>query len=331
MHKTLITSAVLAITPFAAAQNTTVVPNLYATTEANSSTAFPLGLTTPCRLQYLYDAALVAVPTMAIRAIATRGNGAAANPAKSGVDMEIQMSTTTMPWFAPSTTFASNHGANIATPFTRKVVNLPAQSGSGTPAPFETPFPLDTPFLFVRANGNLLIDYIVHVHVAGAYTHDTSFTVTATHTPNGNTCSLTQTASGGTASTLMTTLDYTTPGVPTGGAAFHVLGAQLLTTPIPLPLGGCLLYQNLLLFSLMNVSGTTATLSYPLHPNFKGFVVHGQSLAVDAGGTQVSGSQSHQTMIGGYDPHTRIHNTASATTPTGTVQLGVGIVTELTY
>jgi hypothetical protein len=331
MHKTLITGAFLAITSWAAAQNTTVVPNIYATTEANTFTGFPFGLSSPCRLQYLYDSSLISVPAAAVRAIAFRGEGSMAAPAKSGVDLEIQMSATMTPWFMPSATFAANHGTNVATPFTRKMVNLPGQSGSATPAPFETRFPLDVAFPYLQPQGHLLIDYIVHAQPAGAYTHDTSYTFTPVFTPIGNACGLTQTVTGGSPTALNTTLGYTTSGVPSGGPAFHVLGSQQLGTPIPLPLGSCLLYQNLLLFSVMTVSGTTASIQYPLHPNHKGFTVFGQTLALNSGFTQLTGSQSHQTLIGGYDPHTRIHNTTSSTSPSGTVQLGVGIVTELTY
>ena len=48
----------------------TVVPAKYAAVEANSSTAYPFGLTALSRVQYLYDAELVGIPVIAVKQIA---------------------------------------------------------------------------------------------------------------------------------------------------------------------------------------------------------------------------------------------------------------------
>ena len=81
----------------------------------------------------------------------------------------------------------------------------------------------------------------------------------------------------------------------------------------------------------MTGTGTTATMTYPLLSWFRDLQIYGQSFAVDASVTALTASQSHQVVIGGYEPYTRIYNTSSSTSPTGSIQHGVGIVTEITY
>ena len=312
-------------------QNTTVVPNLYANVEAGSYTAYPFGLASACRLQYLYDGSTITPVVMPITKIAFRGDGTVIGVAKTGVDLEIMVSGTSVtPWGA-STTFASNHGPTPTLVFRRKLVNLPAQQ-SGSPPPFLATFPFDVPGLYIEPVApNLLIDYIVHALPSGQYTHDTSFTQAAQHTANGTACGITQSASGGSATSIGAFLTYTVTGAAVGAQALHLLGAALLPAPLPLPLGGCSLWQDVLLASPMSLSSGRGTINYLLHYVHKGLVVHGQAVAVDAALMRIDASQSHATTIGGYDAHTRIYHLSSSVATTGTIQVGVGIVTELTY
>ena len=319
----------------AAAQTmTTVVPFKYTSLEGSSSTAYPFGLTATSRVQTLFMRSLVAVPVMTVKQIATRGDGVVttAFPAKS-IDMEVGMTTTTTDWLACSTTFATNLGADYKTVYTRKLLNLPAPPTSGSPRPFVSIVPLDNSFLYMTNNGNLLIDWIQHTASTGSYNHDTGFTQSAVITPTGAGCGgLNQTVSGGTATALTSVSTFAFTGGPIGGAAVHALGSFWYPTPIPLPWVGCTLYQNVLMTTPVTVSGTgTGTLSYPTSPNFRGITVYGQYFAVDSTLTALTASQSHSLLIGGYDAQTRIYNLSSATSPTGTVQLGAAIVAELTY
>lgn len=315
------------------AQQTTVVPSRYATTEANSYTAYPFGLGTQHKVQYLYDKRLVGVAGLAVQKIALRGQGGLAAAAKTGVDLEIAMSSTsTSPW-AASGTFASNVGADYKIVFTRKLVNLPAQPSTPTPAPFVTQFPLDQPFPYATALGNLLIEYTTYAIPAGSYSHDTSYTQAVVNVATGTACGLAMATTGGLATTATSTLNYNLTTGPASGTGVLLLGTQLLPAPIPLPFSqGCLVHQDVLLLMQKPLSATgTATFNIPLHYENFGLTLQAQAVAADAGLTALVASPSIRTTIGGYDPHTRIYNLSNATSPTGTVQIGVGIVTELTY
>ena len=333
MQTPLLVTLVLSSTSLVAQSQTTVVPSIYANAEANSSTAYPFGLTATSRVQYLYTSSLVAVPAMSIKQLATRNSNASTSVAKQ-IDLEVGMTTTTTDWLASSTTFATNLGTDYKIVFTRKLINLPAQvATTPAPAPFTAIVPFDSQFLYLTANGNLLIDYFQHAVSTGAYNHDTSFTQTGVFTANGTSCgNLSQTGSGGTASTLTSTATFAFTGAPIGGVAIHALGSQLLPSPLPLPFGGCLLYQDILATTPVTISATgTGSMVYPLSPNWKNVTVYGQFVALDTTVPALSASQSHKLVIGGFDPHTRIYNLTSDTSPTGSIQLGVGIVTELTY
>ncbi|MEZ5987546.1 MAG: hypothetical protein R3F30_00160 [Planctomycetota bacterium] len=308
----------------------TVVPAKYAKVEASSYTAYPFGLSGACRLQYLYGDDLFAVPIAPFSTISFRGNGGLAASAKTGVELEILCSTTKVSPWAPNSTFASNHDTTtLTTVFTKKKVNLPAQVATPTPANFVTSFPLDAKYVYIRSNGNLLIDYIVHTGVSGSYSHDTSYTSSAVNTAVGTACTVSMSVAGGTSSNATSQLTYNLSGAPTGSAAVHILGSMALANPIPLPYGGCNLYQDLLLLVPVPVTSSgTATVNYPC-TGYRDYEVYGQFLVVDPSGPKLYASQSYKTVIGGLDSHCRIYSTSSATATTGSTQLGVGIVSEL--
>ena len=327
-------SAVLALAPCLTAQTTTVVPAKYATTPAGAYTGYPFGLSGPSRFQYLYASTELAIPpVIVIKQLAIRGEPTLTAPAKSGVDLEIGLTTTPIDPALVSTTFASNLGTDYKLAFTRKTLNLPAQPGGSPTAPFVTVFVPDVPFVYFQVNGHFLVDYLIYSQPPGPYSHETNFTTVAPGiVPNGSSCGgLTQSVTGGVWSTLSATLGFTVSGVPSGGKALHLLGSMLWPAPLPLPLGGCPLYQDLIFTSPMLVFGSGASISYPLLSTFKGLTVYGQGLAVDATFTAITASQSHKVTIGGYEPYTRIYHLSSVTSATGTLQFGVGIVTQLSY
>jgi hypothetical protein len=330
MNKFLLVASLAGLAASAHAQTGTVVPAKYTTVEASSYTSYPFGLGSACRLQYLYDASLVGPTVVAMKEIAFRGNGGLANTGKTGVELEIKVSTTkTNPW-AASSTFASNHGTNVSTVFTKKKINLPAQPVK-TPNDFVTVFKLDKSFVYIRATGNLLIDYVVTGQPSGAYAHDTSFTSSAVNTVVGTACGGTNSSvTGGQKLNATSTVSYNLTGAPANGVAIHLLGSAPLKTPVALPLGGCKLYQNILLAIGVATNATGgATMIYPLPTNARDLSIHGQFVAFDSKLTKLVATQSNKTVLGGLDPHTRIYSTSSATNATGSIQLGVGIVTRL--
>jgi hypothetical protein len=324
----------LALLPVAAlaAQNTTVVPSQYATVEANSSVSQPFGQTGAYRAQHIYSSSMVAIASANVTRLGLRANGGSASAAKNNVDLEIRLSSNANDPYRPSTTFSTNHGANVVTAYTRKLTNLPALAAVPGPAPFVAQFMLDNPFSYQRAQGNLIIDYLVHGQLAGGYVLDTSTSVSATITAIGTGCSGTnQTVGGGTATSDATTLTFSLSGAVPNGTSVHLLGLNQLPNPIPLPLGGCLLRQDFVFITTRPVSTSgTASLVYPLRLDYVGAEVLGQYVSADSGLTQLASTQSHRVRIGGYDPQSRVLAT-SVTSTTGTAIAGSAPVTQLTY
>lgn len=158
----LTAAAILAAT--ALAQSTIVIPNGFATTEAPSSTAYPWGRgAAPAgqiRVQYVYDSThftLQGVNTpVLISRLRWRCNTLAVNPGGTYSLVTVQMSTCPVDQAAVTTTFANNHGANLATVHAGPVTVL---AGAGTtPNNWYVDIPLATPFLYDPSAGDLNID-----------------------------------------------------------------------------------------------------------------------------------------------------------------------------
>ena len=328
LHRTL---AFFVLCPsLALAQSTTVVPRAYAAAEASAASNRPFGVSLPTRMQFLYDASTVAIAGATVTHVALRGDGGDVAAAKAGIDVEIRMSATSTSVWAAQTTFAQNHGAPQATPFARKLVNLPALAATPIPAPFTARFPLDTPFRYAPAMGNLVIEWLVFAQPASLYSHDATNLSLATYTPIGTACGVHQTVVGGTFS-LAFGLTFSLTGAPPSGSGVHVLGA--ITWPgVPLPLGGCPLHVAPRALVPVTVSAAgTATSGYPLQWWFKGATVHGQFVVADSSLMRIVASQAHTVVMGGVDPVTCVFHPASATSPSGFVQLGLANVVELGY
>lgn len=328
-HGTL--AALVLSTSLAVAQNTTVVPSAYANVEANSASNRPFGVASPTRVQYLYDATTVAFAGAMITRLALRGNGGDAAAAKAGIDVEIRMSATATSVWTAQAAFAWNHGTPQATPFARKLVNLPALAVTPIPAPFTARFPLDTPFGYAPAMGNLVIEWLVFAQPAGAYSHDATYVSYATYTPTGTPCGARQTIVGGTWP-LAQGVTFSLAGAPPSGSGVHVLGAATWPGGVPLPFGGCPLHVAPMVLVPVAVSAAgTAASGYPLQWWFKGAVVHGQFIVADASFTRLAASEAHTVVIGGVDPVTCVFDLTSATSQSGLVQVGVAAVVELAY
>jgi hypothetical protein len=150
-----------------AAQSSVVIPSAAATTRpatspfytnlvfySTSSTTIPHD----SRTQSIVDVADVGVPSAVWNSISTRrpqglGN---ANPAMT-TTATIVLSVSPNAWSAASNTFATNTGPNATTVMTGQV-SLPAETNPGSwPAPWQTPIPFSTPFVFVAATGQSLV------------------------------------------------------------------------------------------------------------------------------------------------------------------------------
>ena len=304
------------------------VPDGLLNTSGSGSTAYPLGHGTPMRVQYLYDKSEFSKPVFLIRELAVRAQENASYAAKSGIEIELRLSSSPNSIFNASTTFATNRGTNEVVAFTKKLINTPAFTAAD-PQPFSIVYKLDLPFTYLTASGNLLIEYVMTVAVAGSLSQDTEFSRPARVTAVGTPCSTSsQSVTGGTSTAATSTLAFNLIGGPPSGVAAHVLGFQKLPQPVPLPFGGCQLYINpFLVVGVATDPQGAARATYPIPLGTRsvaGPVVYGQWVGITA--TQWDATFAQEVVIGGYLPHGRIYDLNGTSNATGSVQVGSGIV-----
>ena len=147
----------------ASAQFSLVIPQGLATTEGNSSNAFPWGRGgTGLRIQTVYDSSHftaqgVTYPIF-ITGLRWRPNTAVALTASSYTSgCTVQLSTSPLDQAAVSPTMASNQGANLTTCFSG-VVSWAAQAAQTGPTPFGIVVPFSTNFLYDPNGGDLNIE-----------------------------------------------------------------------------------------------------------------------------------------------------------------------------
>lgn len=313
----------LATTAFA--QMTQVIPASLTNIDGPGSTSFPFGLSTPARVQtYFHSSETGILAAAAVQSLEVRANANAATSAKSSIDLQITLSTTPATLSTLSTTFAANHGSNAVVAYTRKLTNLAATPASN-PGGYGGIWMLDAPFVYIAAQGNLMIDYDVASQPSGAWTVDSPFTSTAaTHLATGTGCNgLTAGSTGG---LLGLNLTYTVGGGPGNGAAVLVFG-PLFPAPVPFPgLPGCDVHVNPLvsLSVPLSASGTgSLPLTVPESAGLRGATLSAQFVAPHTMGLAFSPARS--VTFAAFSA-ARITNTTSNTSPTGTVQLRSAIV-----
>jgi hypothetical protein len=313
-----------------AAQTTLVVPASYTNSPAPSSSAYPYGYTAPMRVQILYAASETGLSGPALlRGVEARANPTSTNPAKSGIDLQITMSTSPFNRQTMTTTFATNHGANQAVVYTRKLSSVQATTpsflgqGSGM-------LPFDAPFVYAPANGSLLIDYDV------AATNTTTWSIqsaassptTGRHSTIGTGCNgMNLTSSGGGNGSSLT---YTLTGGPANAQGVLLLGTAALPAPVPIPGSpGCFLYQDALIpwnVTLDNAGGYTLPVAYAANPALRGFTLFGQVGVLNTTFARVDTSQSRAVTLTDAHDGARCYFLGSNTSTTCTLQLGSMIV-----
>ena len=162
-YSRLSAALLLASTAFA---QTIVVPSAAATTKPvpltwNSNTFYSTTSTTilhDSRTQSIVDVTDITPATAVWNSLAVRrpvglGNSNAAFTANATFVLSVGPNTSA----TAVTTFASNHGATPTTVLSGPI-SLPAANNQATwPAPWQTPFPFTTPFVFVKAAGSSLV------------------------------------------------------------------------------------------------------------------------------------------------------------------------------
>ncbi|HZN38585.1 MAG TPA: PKD domain-containing protein [Planctomycetota bacterium] len=156
-------AAAATIVATATAQTTFVIPTLpvsSTSTEGGFNTQYPWGLgAAQLRVQYIYDSTHFTLQgityPIVISNLRWRANGGATQAGGTYSNATIMMSDAAVDQAAPSATFASNHGPNLATVYSGPVT---VATGAGTtPNNWYVSVPI-TPFQYDPMAGDLCID-----------------------------------------------------------------------------------------------------------------------------------------------------------------------------
>ena len=163
----VLAAALAAVLP---AQNSVVIPAGMATTEGNSSNAFPWGRGgTGLRHQCVYDNSHFLTQgvnfPIQITGLRWRPNtGVALTASSYTAGCTVKLSTCPLDQASVSTNLASNQGADLTTVYSG-VVSWAAQASQTGPTPFGIVIPLQTPFVYDPNNGDLIECEIGRAHV----------------------------------------------------------------------------------------------------------------------------------------------------------------------
>ena len=324
--------ALLVPVPPLAAQSTQVIPIGVTDTPASAVTAWPFGLSSACRIQYLYAAHETGLPPAAVLlALEVRGQESVANTPKTSIDLQIELSTTPVTPMAATGLFASNHGTSRTVVYTRKMTSLNATT-AGRIGGWSGRMMFDAPFVYLAApNANLLIDYDVASQPASNWQTDTTYLPLAVHATLGSGCGGLQiTSAGGLVGNLLT-FDLTS--APPNTPAAVLLGQNELPVPLPVPGNpACSVYQDFpfVIPTTVTPSGNARFgINVPMNDYMRGQAVYCQ-FATALGGQLVT-SASRRVFLGGQWDTARIYNTMTNLGASGAVQQGVGLVTRLHY
>lgn len=311
------------------AQTTVIVPTTFANAPASSSTAYPLGSSTPCRAQYIYDPAELGFAAPAtLKSLEVRALQSGVYAAKT-LTLQIEMSTTSALPSAPSATFATNRGTNHIVVFNSKSVNLPATT-SGFLGTWSGAMLFDTPFTYDPAAGNLLVEFDVSAIGATAWSQNVTFTAAGTHFTVGTACgAFAGTSSGG---GINATLTYSaSAGAPNAPAAF-ILGASELPVPIPLPGNpGCTVNETLDVTVPVTLTATgtgSQVFTVPNVPLYRGVSLWGQWVELNASNL-LDSTVARRAVLQGVHAVGRCYSASSNTATSGTSQAAVGLILRL--
>jgi hypothetical protein len=148
---------------FVAAQSTIVIPNGMATTEGNTSNAFPWGRTgIGLKIQNVYDSTNFTLQGVNIPVAITRlrwrpSTGVSSTASSYPLGATVKLSTCPVDQNSVTANFAANEGADLTTVWTGPVY-WPAAAGTTGPCPFLIDLPLQTPFIYDPNLGDLNIE-----------------------------------------------------------------------------------------------------------------------------------------------------------------------------
>lgn len=138
-----------------------VLPAGFANLEGSRNTPVPFA-STPLRYQQVLPGADLATPSIDIRGLAVRPDGASSATARVAVEVEVLLATTTRDWTGMSATFDQNYGTPPTVVFQRKWLDLTPFAALPGPRSFDVVLTLDRPFTFAQSSGNLLLEVRVY-------------------------------------------------------------------------------------------------------------------------------------------------------------------------
>jgi hypothetical protein len=347
-----------------AAQGFVVVPNGYENLEATSAARTPFGWTSG-RVQYLVDGQQLCTTTAVITNLRLRLDGGNFNvDAPTAKTFQCTIDAYEVP-LTPATmtdTWATNVGSATPISLYDGTLTIPAAARQlPYPNPWTIDIPFQAPLVYMRANGNLLLDITVtggtgdNWPADGFFFHATEARGEVTRIHDDATCS---TPAGSLSITVPQTLGNGVVGgnlqvdhtaTAQGGATLdfvlHVLSLdnrQSGALPLPVPLGAlgapnCLLNLDPQLSALVPTTAGAKTWQLPASPSAVGVPIFTQAVAWDTtAGNLVPSRQSWQVRIGAgappAGPAQMVHRsnytnqTTGSLSPTGYYGLVIGFV-----
>jgi hypothetical protein len=159
-HRSLPAFLLLACLPSMLPAQTRVVPAFAATTEGNSTHAYPLSYT-GVRMQILLEGKDVSPAPISLASVALRGDGGTQSYSASTLSPTLTLYTVPGTAATMSTTWTTNIGSATGTVVFQGPLAVPAFTPAyPTPNPFSVVVRFSRPFVFVPTQGSLLLEWL---------------------------------------------------------------------------------------------------------------------------------------------------------------------------
>jgi hypothetical protein len=325
----LIFAAAAYIAAPVAAQTSVVVPNGYESLEGTSAARTPFGWTSG-RVQYLVDGAQLCSSAAVVTELQLRLDGGNFNvdvPTAKTFQCRIDAYEVPVTPATMSATWTTNIGAAAPQTLYDGSLIVPAAARIlPYPNPWTLAIPLQTPLVYLRANGNLLLDVTVtggsgdtwpadgfFFHATEARGEVTRIFEDAACAVGGSALALDvpQLAGNGVVGNALNVVHTTPAGASPAPFVYHALGVDNRQTggvPLPIPLAalgapGCSLHVDPLLGTLVPAAAGGVAWLLPTTPSAVGVPVFTQAIGIDfATGLLVPSRNAWQVRIGATTP-----------------------------
>lgn len=340
----------LATAAAAVAQTAVVVPNGYANLEGTSAARTPFGWTSG-RVQYLVDGSQLCASTAVVTELQVRLDGGNFNvdaPVAKTFQCRIDAYEVPATPATMSATWSVNIGTATAQTLYDGALVVPAAARVFPyPNPWTLAIPLQSPLVYLRANGNLLLDITVtggtgdNWPADGFFFHATEARGEVTRIADDAACNVAgtslaidvpQVAGNGVVGGNLNVTHTVSAGGPAIAFVFHALGLDnRLTGGVPLPvslaaLGAptCSLHADPLLGAVVPVGAGGQTWTLPATPAAIGVPLFTQAIGLDVvGGAFVPSRSAWQVRIGAAaapaGPAQMVHRSNFTTQTTGSL------------